>query len=624
MPQTHTAPPKHLTIDLTALGRLFGYIKPYRWRFITVMVLTVMANADTILSSVYLQILIDKYILPMLATGSRDFGPLAISIATMAVIYLVGVIVSFFSEYLMIPLTQGVLRDIRMKMFSRMQSLPLEYFDNNQFGDIMSRFTNDTDTLEQMIGRSLPNMIMSVTMIIMVLVTMLVQSWQLTLVTVIVLAVMMVISTRILKLSGHYFAAHQKALGETNGYIEEAINGQKVIKVFSHEKAAQRDFARLNDKLADYNRRANTYTNILMPLMLSFGNFQSVVLGIIGGVFVATGVPGITLGLVAAFMQLSRNLTRPISQMSQQFNSIVVALAGAGRIFDLIDQEPEPDEGEVTLVNVAKNGRQLVETPTRTGYWAWKHPDGQLTPLAGDVRFDHVTFSYVPGKPVLRDITFFAEPGEKIAFVGHTGAGKTTITNLLNRFYDIDQGEIRLDGINIRDIRKKDLRRSLGIVLQDTSLFTGTVSDNITYGHSHVTKAQIIAAAKLSNADYFITHLPQGYDTMLAGDGSDLSAGQRQLLSIARAAILDPPVLILDEATSSIDTRTEKNIQTGMDNMMRGRTTLVIAHRLSTVREARAIIVMDHGQIIESGSHEKLMKNRGVYYSLYTGAFELE
>jgi len=611
-------------ISWKLLRRLLRQIWPFRRRFLLVLTLIIIANADTVLSSVYTGILIDKYITPMLATGSQDFGPLALSVTSMAVIYLVGIVFSFLSEYLMIPVTQGVLKNVRDKMFAKMQTLPLEYFDNNKFGDIMSRFTNDTDTLEQMIGRSVPNAIMSLTMIALVFVTMLYQSLILTLVAVSVIVVMMIFSGQIMRLSARYFVAHQKSLGDTNAHIEEAINGQKVIKVFGHEKATVREFAALNDKLAENNRRANTFANVLMPLMMNFGNLQYVAIAIVGGILAVNGQAGVTLGLIATFTQLSRNLSRPISMVSQQINSIVMALAGAARIFQLIDEPPEADDGKIVLVDAKLDHGHLVESPSRTGIWAWKKPDGTLVRLRGDVRFQHVRFGYTPGKLALDDVTFFAEPGQKIAFVGHTGAGKTTITNLLNRFYDINEGEILYDGINIRDIKKADLRRSLGMVLQDTNLFTGSVRENIAYGAPRSDMAMVEKAAQTACASNFIAHLPEGFDTKLSGDGSDLSQGQRQLLSISRAALIDPPVMILDEATSSIDTRTERHIQQGMDNLMAGRTTLVIAHRLSTVRDARAIIVMDHGHIIESGSHAKLMAAKGTYYQLYTGAFELE
>ena len=619
----HTMTTRH-HLDHRLLKRLLRQIWPFRWRAACVLVLIILANLDTVINSLYIGLLIDKYIQPMLASGSHDFTPLMLSLMTMSCIYLFGVVVSFLSEYLMIPVTQGVLKNIRDKMFVRLQHLPLEYFDNNKFGDIMSRFTNDTDTLEQMIGRSLPNVITSITMIIMVVITMIYQSFYLTLVAAGVIGVMMWVSAMILKRSGRYFVIHQKTLGDVNGLIEETISGQKVIKVFSHEREAIRDFTRLNDKLALNNQRANAYANVLMPIMINFGNLQYILIGIIGGIMAVNGWGGVSLGLIASFMYLSRNLSRPISMVSQQLNSIVVALAGASRIFALIDEQPEEDNGQITLVNAKKTHGQLQETRAHTGLWAWKKPDGQLVELEGDVRFEHVTFSYQPGKPVLNDVSFYAQPGQKIAFVGHTGAGKTTITNLLNRFYDIDAGTILYDGLDIKDIIKADLRRSLGIVLQETNLFTGSVRDNIAYGKPLADWSAIEAAAKTANADSFIQHLPQGYQTKLEGDGSDLSQGQRQLLAIARAALLDPPVMILDEATSSIDTRTERLIQEGMDNLMAGRTTLVIAHRLSTVRQARAIMVMDHGRIIESGSHEKLMKQKGVYYQLYTGAFELE
>ena len=615
-------------LNWSTLWRVVQYLLAYKWRFGLILVLILLANIDTIVNSLYLQVFIDRYVTPLTETAQPDFTPLLLSIGTMAVIYLFGTIVSFLSEYLMIPLTQGTLRRIREEMFAKLQRLPLEYFDNNKFGDIMSRFTNDTDVLEQMIGRALPNALTSLTMIVMVVGTMFYESPALSFVSLSTIAVMLGVSSSLLGRSGWYFAAHQKALGETNAYIEEMINGQKVIKVFAHEKATLAEFAALNEQLAMNNERANCLANILMPVMLSFSNLQYALIGIIGGLMAYRGVGGVTLGLIASFLQLSRSLSRQFNQLSQQFNSVAVAVAGAGRIFDLIDELPEPDEGSITLVNVTPEGDAWCEVPQRTGHWAWKDvtSDGQIcyTPLRGDVRFEHVSFAYEPGEEVLHDISFFVEPGEKVAFVGHTGAGKTTITNLLNRFYDIQAGQILYDGLDIKKIKKDDLRRSLGIILQDTSLFSATVHDNIAYGQLDATQAEIVAAAQTANAESFINDLPQKYETVLEDAGEDLSQGQRQLLAIARAAVSDPPVMIMDEATSSIDTRTERIIQAGMDNLMQKRTTLVIAHRLSTVRQARAIMVMDHGRIIESGSHEKLMNLRGVYYQLYTGAFELE
>ncbi|MBQ6436099.1 ABC transporter ATP-binding protein [bacterium] len=604
------------------------FLKPYKKRMIVIIVCGLLANVDSIVNALYLQVLIDRYISPMLQTGSQNFTPLLYSIVTMGVIYLLGVVVSFMSEYLIIPVVQGVLRDIREQMFVRMQSLPLEYFDNNKFGDIMSLYTNDTDTLEQMIGRTIPNMAMSLSMIAMVLGVMLYTNLWLTLLTLSVIAVMLLLSGQILRLSGKFFMRQQQALAATNAYIEEMINGQKVIKVFVHEKTGERDFAKLNDELAESNRKANSLANLLMPMMVQFGNLQYVLIAIVGGVMAVNGFGGITLGLIASFMQLGRNLSRPINNMSQQLNFLAMALAGATRIFALMDQHPELDEGKITLVNCRQHHGKLVETKVKTRYWAWKKPlaDGgsELIPLQGAVRFNHVSFAYEKGKPVLRDISFFAEPGQKIAFVGHTGAGKTTITNLLNRFYDVEEGEILYDGINVKEIKKADLRRSLGMILQDTSLFTTTVAQNVAYGRLDADEKQIKRAIAWANATEMVNSLPQGVKTVIDGSGTDLSQGQRQLLSIARTAISDPPVMIMDEATSSIDTRTEKIIQDAFDKLMKQRTTLVIAHRLSTVRSSRAIMVMDHGRIIESGSHEKLLAQKGIYYQLYTGAFELE
>ncbi|MBQ6438314.1 ABC transporter ATP-binding protein [bacterium] len=627
MTQPNPTHPTPRASTLVTLCRLLGYLRPYKWRFALVIGCLLLANLDSIVNSLYLQILIDKYITPLLGSTTPDYSALLTSVVTMAIIYAVGVLVSFLSELWLIPITMGIMRDIREHMFAHMQSLPLEYFDNNPFGDVMSRYTNDTDNLEMLIGRAFPNIISSLTMIAMALITMFRASWLLSLVSLSVIALMFVATRIILSRSGQYFRSHQQILGDVNAYIEEMISGQKVIKVFAHEAAAKREFAAKNAQLATANRQANTYTNILMPVMFGFSTLQTVVVALVGVLLALHSWGGVTLGLIAAFLQLNRNLSRPINNISQQFNSLIMGLASCSRIFALLDETSEPDEGTVTLVNVRTRDGHLIESSAPTHHWAWKKTDDQgqtdLIPLQGDVRFHHVNFSYEPGKQVLFDVTFFAEPGQKIAFVGHTGAGKTTITNLLNRFYDIDSGEILLDGLNIQDIKKADLRRSLGIVLQETNLFTGSVRDNIVFGAPEASAAQVDQAVTTAHAQDFIAHLPDGLRTPLAGNGQDLSAGQRQLLTIARAAVCDPPVMILDEATSSVDTRSEKYIQAGMDELMRGRTTLIIAHRLSTVRSARAIMVIDGGRIIESGSHDKLLAQKGLYYQLYSGSVEL-
>jgi ATP-binding cassette subfamily B protein len=528
----------------------------------------------------------------------------------------------------MVVIAQGVQKKIRDEMFSHMQTLPVKYFDTHSHGDIMSHYTNDTDTLRQMLSQSIPQMFSSGVTIIMVFFAMLTTSIHLTVLILIVVVILLKVAKTITGKCGSFFLKQQQSLGALNGYIEEIINGQKVVKVFCHEEQAKKEFDVLNDKLCEHATEANKYANILMPIMANIGNLQYVLIAIVGGALAINGVGGLTLGAIASFLQLSKSFTMPISQISQQINSIVMALAGAERIFQLMDEQPETDEGYVTLVNAKRENNTLIETKERTGLWAWKHPhsDGSVsyTQLQGDVRFYDVDFAYEEGKPILNDITLYGEPGEKIAFVGATGAGKTTITNLINRFYDIADGKIRYDGININKIKKSDLRRSLGIVLQDTNLFSGTVMENIRYGKLDATEEEIYKAARIANADDFINRLPKGYQTDLSGDGASLSQGQRQLLSIARVAVADPPVMILDEATSSIDTRTEAIVQKGMDRLMKGRTVFVIAHRLSTVQNSDAIIVLELGRIIERGNHEKLISEKGKYYQLYTGAFELE
>ncbi len=625
-------------IDRKILSRLLVYFKPYWWQLLLVAMLIIVSSAANVSSSLFIRSLIDDYITPLLAVESPHFGELLAALGKMALLYAAGAISALFQARIMAGVAQGILRNIRDKMFSHMQGLPIKYFDTHTYGDIMSRYTNDTDTLEQLISQSLPTLISSVVTVTAVFCSMLSLSIWLTLFVIIFLVFMMSIASFIGKKSGGYFVAQQKSVGKINGFIEEMINGQKVIKVFCHEREAEQGFDERNAELCKNNTNANSFANILMPVMGAMGYFLYVLLAILGGTLAINEVPNVacfsvgllTLGMIASFLQLSRSFVMPLSQLSQQINVVSMAMAGAGRIFDLLDEQPEADEGYVTLVNARYDrGGNLCEADEPTGMWAWKHPhreSGEVTytELRGNVVLDGVDFSYVEGKQVLYDIKVYAEPGQKVAFVGATGAGKTTITNLINRFYDIDDGKIRYDGININKIRKADLRRSLGVVLQDVNLFTGTVMDNIRYGKLDATDEECIEAAKLANADQFIRMLPEGYNTVLSGDGSGLSQGQRQLISIARAAVADPPVMILDEATSSIDTRTEEIVQRGMDALLHGRTVFVIAHRLSTVKNSDVIMVMEQGRIIERGNHEKLIAERGKYYSLYTGAFELE
>ncbi|MGN0968919.1 MAG: ABC transporter ATP-binding protein [Oscillospiraceae bacterium] len=628
-------PPK-AQFDPGTLGRLFSYMKEYKGQLVFVAVCILLSAVASAVSSLFLQALIDDYIVPLLGTSSPVFTGLLKALIVIGVIYLVGVLSTLFYNRVMVTIAQGTLKKIRDDMFEKMQRLPIRAFDTRTHGDIMSLYTNDTDTLRQMIAQSMAQLVSSVFTIAAVFVCMLYLSVWLTLVAIAVMFLILQIVKAITGKIGIYFVMQQKTLADVNGYVEEMVNGQKVIKVFCHEEKAKEELRGKNRAWARSAASANGYANSMMPMMNALGYVQYVIIAILGAYMAIagtmnlglTGTGTLTLGMIASFLTLSRNFTNPVSQISNQFNSIVTALAGASRIFAFMDEKPESDDGYVTLVNAKEENGVLSETAERTGMWAWKHPhhDGTLTytKLEGRVVFDGVDFGYTPEKQVLHDITLYAEPGQKIAFVGATGAGKTTITNLINRFYDIADGKIRYDGININKIKKADLRRSLGAVLQEVNLFTGTVMENLRYGNPDATDEECIAAAKLANADGFIRMLPQGYDTVLNGDGSGLSQGQRQLISIARAAISDPPVMILDEATSSIDTRTEALVQDGMDKLMKGRTVFVIAHRLSTVQNSDVIMVLDHGRIIERGSHEKLIEEKGVYYQLYTGAFELE
>ena len=605
--------------------RLMKYVmKNYAPHIILVAVLILVSVLANIQGTLFIQSLIDDYIAPMLVADTPDFTPLARGIMQVAVFYFIGVAAAYAYNRIMINVTQGTLRNVRNDLFSHMETLPIKYFDTHSHGDIMSTYTNDTDTLRQMISQSLPQVFNSVITIIGVFISMVILSVPLTIVTLIMVAVMLVATKKVAGLSGRYFLQQQKDIGKVNGFIEEMMEGQKVVKVFCHEEKNTEAFQKLNDQLFQSADKANYMVNIIGPVNAQLGNVSYVVCAIVGGVMALSGFGGLTLGALASFLAFNKNFSQPINQVSQQFNSIVMAMAGAERIFQMMDETPEADEGYVALVNVKEENGKLTESKERTGRWAWRHEhqaDGSVdyVELKGDVVFDGVDFGYTDEKMVLHDVKLFATPGQKIAFVGSTGAGKTTITNLINRFYDIQDGKIRYDGININKIKKADLRRSLGIVLQDTHLFTGTVKDNIRYGKLDATDEEVMAAAKLANADGFIRHLSDGYDTMLTGDGANLSQGQRQLLAIARAAIANPPVLILDEATSSIDTRTERIVQDGMDKLMKGRTTFVIAHRLSTVKNSDCIMVLEQGRIIERGTHDQLIEEKGRYYQLYTG-----
>lgn len=616
-------PSKGDTIKI--VKRIFSYAtKKYRWRLILVFVSIALSAATNAIGISFTKTLIDKYITPMITQKSADYGPLLQTIGIMGVMYLCGAIFTYIYNRSMVTVSQGILKDIRDDMFEHMESLPLRYFDQNETGDIMSHYTNDIDTLRQMISQSIPQMISSGMTIIAIIAAMLIINIPMTIFVLFMVSLMVIVIRTLGGKSSRYFRQQQQALGQVNGYVEEMMEGQKVIKVFNHEKESIAGFTKLNDDLQVSSNKANVYANIMMPIMGNIGNITYLLTAVVGSIFSITGVTALTLGSIASFVQFTKSITMPVSQISQQFNAIILSLAGAQRIFALLDEVPESDEGTTTLVNINKSTRgDMTEVPERTGHWAFKKADGTLVELTGDVRFQDVTFGYNPDKTVLHDITLFAKPGQKIAFVGATGAGKTTITNLINRFYDIQQGQITYDGIDVKDIKKADLRRSLGIVLQDTHLFTGTIKENIRYGKLDATDDEVYDAAKLVNADYFIRQLPKGYDTELTGDGGSLSQGQRQLLAIARAAVANPPVLILDEATSSIDTRTEAIVQKGMDSLMSGRTVFVIAHRLSTVRNSNAIMVLDQGKIVERGDHDDLIAQKGEYYELYTGKTEL-
>lgn len=613
--------------EMKVFKRLMAYImKGHAWRCLAVLCFILISALANVMGSLFIKSLIDDYILPIV-DGTIGFSALFYALIVMALIYLVGIFATYMYNYLLIEVAQGSLKRIRDDLFEHMEKLPIKYFDTHSHGDIMSIYTNDTDTLRQVISQSIPQFLSSLMTVISVFISMLIISIPLTLIVVVILLIMYGMTKYISKRSGYYFSKQQECLGKENGYIEEMMEGQKVIKVFTHEPQVIQEFNRINEELFESSYRANEYANIFVPIMNNLGNLSYVLTALFGGLFAIYGIGSLTLGELASFLQLNRSFNQPINQITQQLNSVIMALAGAKRIFHLMDETIEYDEGIVTLTCVKEGEHGLEVTDEETNLWAWKHPreNGyELVPLAGNVQFHHVDFGYTDEKIVLHDIDLFAKPGQKVAFVGATGAGKTTIMNLINRFYDIQKGSITYDGIDIKLIKKPDLRRSLGIVLQDTHLFTGTIMENIRFGKPHATDEEVIEAAKLANADTFIRHLENGYETMLDGDGSSLSQGQRQLLSIARAAVANPPVLILDEATSSIDSRTEKIVQDGMDKLMDGRTVFVIAHRLSTIQNSDVIMVMDLGRIIERGTHDDLIKEHGVYYQLYTGGLELD
>lgn len=611
------------------LGRLLKRVFQYYGIHCFIVLICIIGQAMcTVQGTLFMQTLIDDYVIPLMNVPSPDFSGLFHALTRMACIFGLGILFSYTYQRIMVTVTQGFLRDLRGELFQHMETLPIQYFDRHTHGDIMSIYTNDIDTLRQLISQSLPQLVSSSITIVTVFISMLTLNIPLTILSVIMLCVILFVSRKVGSLSSRYFIRQQQELGKVNGYIEEMISGQKVVKVFNHEKVVIDDFREINENLRDTAYQANKFANVLMPLTIQTGNVSYILCAIVGALMALSGRFDLTIGTLISFMTLNKNFNNPVGQISQQINAVAMAQAGAKRIFDLLDQESENDQGIVTLCRVKYVDGKMVETSERTGHWAWRHPrnngDVELVEMKGDLRLENVDFGYVEDKMVLHNIDVFANPGEKIAFVGATGAGKTTITNLINRFYDIQGGTITYDGIDIKLIKKDDLRRSLGVVLQDTHLFTGTVMDNIRYGRLDASDEECIQAAKLANADGFIRHLPNGYETMLTGDGANLSQGQRQLLAIARAAVANPPALILDEATSSIDSRTEKLVQDGMDKLMDNRTTLVIAHRLSTIKNSDCIMVLDHGRIIERGNHESLMKEKGKYYQLYTGMIEMD
>ena len=615
-------------LDINVLKRLMRYIfSTYKIHYIFVFIGIIISSLAQVSSSLFMKTLLDDYVEPLIQSANKDFTPLSYALKIMAAIYMVGVIANFIYQKLLVIISQGTIENIRRDLFSHMQKLPISYFDSHSHGDIMSIYTNDTDTLRQVISQSIPHVIASFFTIVSVLISMIILNIPLTLVTLSMVVVMQFALRSIMSKSGKYFSKQQNMLGKENGYIEEMMEGARVVKVFNYEDKAIENFTEINDDLFEASFQANKFANILMPVVGSLGHMSYVIVALVGGILSINGWAGLTIGSLASFLTLNRSFNGPLNQISQQLNSVIMAMAGAERIFELLDQEPEVDEGIVTLVNVKENhDGTLSEVEEVTNMWAWKYPreknESVYVRLEGDVRFQDVNFSYIPEKPVLKDLNLYAEPGEKIAFVGATGAGKTTITNLINRFYDIDDGSITYDGIDVKEIKKNDLRRSLGIVLQDTNLFTGTIGDNIKYVRPDASHEEVVTAAKLANAHHFIEHLEHGYDTILTHSGATLSQGQRQLLSIARAALSNSPVLILDEATSSIDSQTEKLVQEGMDKLMQGRTTFVIAHRLSTIKNSNAIMVLDQGEIIERGNHRSLIEKAGTYYQLYTGAID--